>query len=125
MSVIVKNDKVSPLQSMFLFVLRNSKALSGAEIVKRLEKDVGEEWVPTPGARYKILQYLEQENFIEKTIEKGEDPKDKRVSKYSLTKEGEKMVEELSKQMKKVYLFLSTCCPEYCDSVIVIKKGEC
>ncbi|MHA2337462.1 MAG: helix-turn-helix transcriptional regulator [Candidatus Hodarchaeales archaeon] len=115
MSVIIKNDKVSPLQSMFLFVLHNSEPLSGADIVKRLEDDVGKEWVPTPGARYKILQFLEQESFIEKKVGKGEDPHDKRVSKYILTPNGVEMVAELSKQMKKVYLFLSNCCPEYCQ----------
>lgn len=121
---MIKNDKVSPLQSMFLFVLFNSQPLSGAEIVKRLENDIGEEWVPSAGARYKILQYLESEELIEKIISKGEDPEDKRVSKYLLSVKGKEMVETLSKQVNKVVAFVSDCCPQYCENVLIIKKED-
>ena len=122
--IMIKNDKVSPLQSMFLFVLFNSRPLSGAEIVKRLEKDIGEEWVPSAGARYKILQYLESEKFIDKVVSKGQDPDDKRVSKYHLSTKGKEMVEIMSKQVNKVVAFVSDCCPEYCDNVLIVKKED-
>ncbi|OLS26244.1 MAG: hypothetical protein HeimC3_10230 [Candidatus Heimdallarchaeota archaeon LC_3] len=121
---MIKNEKVSPLQSMFLFVLFNSQPLSGAEIVKRLEKDIGQEWVPSAGARYKILQYLESEKLIEKTISKGQDPVDKRVSKYRLSTKGKDMVEILSNQVSKVVAFVSDCCPQYCDNVLIIRKED-
>ncbi len=77
-----KDLGITPVQSLFLLVLYNSPSQSGSEIVQKLSDDLGDDWTPTPGATYKILQALILQALIKKTTE-IENRKDQRFKTYS------------------------------------------
>ena len=121
-----KDLEVSPTESLFLLVLYNHTSLSGAEIVKNVKEQLGEEWSPTPGATYKIIQKLIEKSYINETTEKEKKERDKRIRTYSLTLEGREMVVKVIARMQKMIGFIDSCCPngDITDVRIVIKKPE-
>lgn len=118
-----KDLEVTPTESLFLLVLYNHASLSGADIVKNVKKDLGEEWSPTPGATYKIIQKLIEKRYINETTEKDKKNRDKRIRTYSLTIEGRKMVIKVIARMQKVIGFVDSCCPDG-DSIVIAKRPE-
>ncbi|MHA1968013.1 MAG: PadR family transcriptional regulator [Candidatus Hodarchaeales archaeon] len=115
-----KDLEVSSSESLFLLVLYNHSSLSGAEIVRSVKEDLGEEWSPTPGATYKIIQKLIGKGYLIETTEKEKKDRDKRIRKYSLTQEGKYMVSKVTIRMHKMVDFLDSCCPD--GGEIIIKK---
>ena len=116
MVLIGKDLEITSMQTLFLMAMNNEEALSGSEIVEKLEKGLGEEWIPTPGARYKILQSLEERKLIKETTEQ-EKRKDQRIRTYKLSSEGEEMVQKLSSRVTKLFLFMNSCCPGCCEDI--------
>ena len=106
-------DRTIPLtsaQSIFLMIIKGSmKPLSGSEIVERIHMRLGPNSVPTAGAVYKILNYLEENSFIEKRPSDVK-RKDKRFKTYSLTKSGGVMVKQVSDHIQKIFSFMCVCC---------------
>ncbi len=124
MSIILgKNLEITPTEALFLLVLHNQN-LSGVEIVKRVRKDLGEEWSPSAGATYKIIQSLEKAEFIQETTDTQKDDRDKRIRTYSLTEDGKSMVLKVTGRMRKMIGFVQQCCPEGDDQYILIKKSD-
>ena len=107
-------------QSLFLFVLFSNPDKSASEIVDKLEKRLGNEVVPTPGARYKILKKLEDKGLIEETTE-IEQRKDKRKRTYKITKEGSKAVKVQIERMEAMFYFITECCSGYFKNQNVVK----
>ncbi len=118
-----KNLDVTPTESLFLLVLYNHNSLSGSEIVKYVKEDLGEEWSPTPGATYKIIQNLIEKGYIHETTKKEKKDRDKRIRTYTLTSEGNKMVVKVITRMRKMIGFVESCCPDG-EGVIIVKKAE-
>ncbi|MFX0207057.1 MAG: PadR family transcriptional regulator [Candidatus Hodarchaeota archaeon] len=119
-----KNLDVTPTEALFLLVLYNHKNVSGTEIVNQVKEDLGEDWSPTPGATYKVLQKLLTKGFILETTNTEEEDRDQRIRTYSLTSEGNSMVIKVIARMQKVIGFVDSCCPGETDRVIIIKKQE-
>lgn len=117
-----KNLDVTPTESLFLLVLYNHTSLSGSEIVKYVKEDLGEEWSPTPGATYKIIQNLIEKGYIHETTKKEKKDRDKRIRTYTLTSEGNKMVVKVITRMRKMIGFVESCCPDG-EGVIIVKKA--
>ena len=103
--------------------LYNHTSLSGSEIVKYVKEDLGEEWSPTPGATYKIIQNLIEKGYIHETTKKEKKDRDKRIRTYTLTSEGNKMVVKVITRMRKMIGFVESCCPDG-EGVIIVKKAE-
>ncbi|MHA2247111.1 MAG: PadR family transcriptional regulator [Candidatus Hodarchaeales archaeon] len=118
-----KNLDVTPTESLFLLVLYNHTSLSGSEIVKNVKEDLGEEWSPTPGATYKIIQKLIEKEYIHETTKTEKKNRDKRIRTYTLTPEGSKMVIKVITRMRKMIGFVESCCPDG-EGVIIVKKAE-
>ncbi|MHA2233136.1 MAG: PadR family transcriptional regulator [Candidatus Hodarchaeales archaeon] len=116
-----KDLGITPVQSLFLLVLYNSPSLSGSEIVQKLSDDLGDDWTPTPGATYKIIQALQKEELIQETTD-TENRKDQRIRTYSLTDKGKAMVTTVTARVSKIVSFMNTCCPEATENIIVVKK---
>ena len=57
------------IQTLFLFVLHKHPSMTGSEIVEVIEKEIGKDWVPSPGTTYKILKKLVREGCIEETTD--------------------------------------------------------
>ncbi len=124
MSIILgKHLDITPTESLFLLVLHNQN-LSGTEIVKRVKEDLGEEWSPSAGATYKIIQSLEKKGYIQETTNKKEDTRDKRIRTYTLTDKGSSMVVKVTGRMRKMIGFVQQCCPEGDEEFIILKKSE-
>lgn len=121
--MIGKNIEISSMESLFLLTLYNENSLSGSEILKRLEKNLGEEWSPSPGATYKTVQSLEKKELIKETTEK-ENRKDQRIRTYSLTEKGKNLVPKITQRVNKVVQFAVKCCPECCEDDSIITKRE-
>lgn len=119
-----KNIEVTPTEALFLLVLYNHKNVSGSEIVNQVKGDLGEDWSPTPGATYKILQKLFQKGFILETTNTEEEDRDQRIRTYTLTSEGNIMVVKVISRMQKVIGFMDSCCPEGTDRIVILKKQE-
>jgi DNA-binding PadR family transcriptional regulator len=119
-----KNLEVTPTEALFLLVLYNHKNVSGSEIVNQVKGDLGEDWSPTPGATYKILQKLLQKGFILETTNTEEEDRDQRIRTYTLTSEGNSMVVKVISRMQKVIGFMDSCCPEGTDRIVILKKQE-
>ncbi|MHA1226079.1 MAG: PadR family transcriptional regulator [Candidatus Hodarchaeales archaeon] len=117
-----KNLDVTPTEALFLLVLYNQDNISGAAIVSQLKKDLGEEWSPSPGATYKILQKLVKKELIHETTNTEVQTRDQRIRTYSLTSKGRNMVVKVIARMQKVIGFLYSCCPEGTDSIIIKKE---
>lgn len=118
-----KDLGITPVQSLFLLVLYNSPSLSGSEIVQKLSDDLGDDWTPTPGATYKIIQALQKDELIQETTE-AENRKDQRIRTYSLTTKGKTMVTTVTARVSKIVSFMNTCCPEATGSIIAVKKDD-
>jgi DNA-binding PadR family transcriptional regulator len=118
-----KDLEVTPTESLFLLVLYNHTSLSGADIVKNVKKDLGEEWSPTPGATYKIIQKLIDKSYISETTEKEKKDRDRRIRTYSLTFEGREMVVKVIARMQKMIGFIDSCCPNG-GSIVIVKRPE-
>ncbi len=113
--MITQSTDITPLQSLFLMVIKSSDgSVSGAEIVRTIRSQLGNQWVPTPGARYKVLKNLLEKGLIEETTQK-EERDDQRVRTYSLTDAGLQKVKEVMEQATHVFKFMSSCCSEYCE----------
>lgn len=118
-----KNLAVTPTESLFLLVLYNHTSLSGSEIVKYVKDDLGDDWSPTAGATYKIIQSLIKKRYIHETTKKKEEGRDKRMRTYTLTSEGTTMVIKVITRMRKMIGFMESCCPDG-DRIIIVKKAE-
>ncbi|MFX0015987.1 MAG: PadR family transcriptional regulator [Promethearchaeota archaeon] len=119
-----KNLDVTPTEALFLLVLHNHNDVSGTEIVNQVKEDLGEDWSPTPGATYKILQKLLEKGFILETTNTGEEDRDQRIKTYAITSEGKTIVTKVIARMQKVIGFVDSCCPDGTDQIIVIKKSD-
>lgn len=115
-----KDLEVSSTESLFLLVLYNHTSLSGTGIVRSVKEDLGEEWSPTPGATYKIIQKLIEKGYICETTEKKKENRDKRIRTYSLTTDGRNMVSKVILRMQKMIVFVDSCCPD--GAKVIIKK---
>ena len=124
-----KNLDITPTEALFLLVLHNSESLAGYEIVNRLQESLGEDWSPSTGATYKIIQSLVEKGLIEEKTE--DDPnirttkdgiKDQRIKTYKLTSKGSSMVLKITSRMSRVLVFIESCCPDATDFKIVVKK---
>lgn len=127
MSLILETSDITSSQSLFLFILYSNPSISASDIVNKIEKKVGPEWTPTPGARYKILQKLEKEKYIEETTD-FENRIDKRRRTYRATAKGREMVKIQIERMNVMFEFITDCCPDYFQGqrkIIVCKDGEC
>ncbi|MHA2298751.1 MAG: PadR family transcriptional regulator [Candidatus Hodarchaeales archaeon] len=113
-----KKIEITPMESLFLMVLHKSVSLSGSEIVQKLKEDLGDEWSPSPGATYKIVQSLEKKGFIQETTE-NEKRKDQRIRTYSLTTKGREIVPIITSRVRKVVIFISSCCPDCRDGLAI------
>ena len=111
---IEKRLKLTPIQGMFLLAFHGKNSLTGVEVVNILKNNLGETSIPTPGATYKVLQYLVDEELIKETT-KEEQRGDKRLRTYSITEKGENILKELIIASTKVYNFMNQCCPENCE----------
>ncbi|MHA1400661.1 MAG: PadR family transcriptional regulator [Candidatus Heimdallarchaeaceae archaeon] len=74
---------------------------------------LGNEWVPTPGATYKILQFLSKSQYIRETTDKVR-PTDKRKRTYEITATGREKVKEFVAYTSMLVKFISICCPNRC-----------
>ena len=127
MSLILENSNITSSQSLFLFVLYSNPSLSGIQIVNKMQKKIGTDWIPTPGARYKILQKLEEKGLIEETTD-YDNRKDKRIRTYKTTSNGVEMVKSQIERMNIMLEFITDCCPDYFQDsrkFNVCKDGEC
>lgn len=117
-----KSLDITPTEALFLLVLYNQN-LSGSEIVKKVKEDLGENFSPSPGATYKIIQSLDNKGLIHETTDliKDED-RDKRIRTYTLTDEGRKMVLKVTNQVRKVIGFVEQCCPGGEERMVIIKN---
>ncbi|MFW9856679.1 MAG: PadR family transcriptional regulator [Candidatus Thorarchaeota archaeon] len=121
--MIGKNIEITSLEALFLMSLYNSSSLSGTEIVKKIRNDLGENWTPTTGATYKIVQSLSEKGYIKETTLDAR--KDKRIRTYALTLKGKEMVTEVTMRVQKILGFLVDCCPDVCDGVVmIVRKGK-
>jgi DNA-binding PadR family transcriptional regulator len=69
-------------------------AMSGIEIIGKIEEMTKGKWKPSPGSIYPALKWLEEKGYIEiETVELAE-------KKYKLTNKGKTIIEE-SSQIKK------------------------
>lgn len=124
-----KNLDITPTEALFLLVLHNSGPLAGYEIVNRLQETLGEDWSPSAGATYKIIQSLTEKEMIEektnvdpniRTTKEGE--RDQRIKTYKLTSKGSDMVLKVTTRMSRVIGFIESCCPDATDFKIMVKK---
>ncbi|WP_371803706.1 PadR family transcriptional regulator [Candidatus Lokiarchaeum ossiferum] len=118
-----KNLEITPTEAIFLLVLKKQDSISGSEIVESISSNLGSDWVPTPGATYKIIRSLENKGFIEETTG-SEGRKDQRIRTYSLSSAGKSIVPKVSERFRKVVLFMDSCCPGCCDGIIVIRRKK-
>ncbi|MCH8906526.1 MAG: PadR family transcriptional regulator [Candidatus Heimdallarchaeota archaeon] len=111
-------DRTIPLttaQSIFLMVLKGSeRPLSGTEIVESVKNTLGENSVPTPGAVYKILKFLRDNEYIEEKSsvkpKKKDGTKDGRIHPYALTQRGENIVVTVFSHISRIFSFMCNCC---------------
>ena len=101
--------------------MKNEKSLSGREIVDKIEIQLGNEWIPTPGAIYKTLSSLQEEGYILETT-KDQHLKDQRIRTYTISDKGKAIIPEISTRFTKVLMFMNDCCPGCCDKVVVLNK---
>ncbi|MFW9779840.1 MAG: PadR family transcriptional regulator [Candidatus Heimdallarchaeota archaeon] len=120
--MIGKNIEVTSLEALFLMTLYNSSSLSGTEIVQKIRNDLGENWTPTTGATYKIVQSLTEKGYIKETTLDAR--KDKRIRTYALTVKGKEMVSEVTMRVQKLLGFLADCCPDVCEGVVMIVRKD-
>ena len=118
-----KNLEITPTEAIFLLVLKKSNSLSGSEIVESITSNLGSDWIPTPGATYKILRSLEKKEFIEETTT-NEARKDQRIRTYSLSHAGQEIVPKVSERFRKVVMFMDSCCPGCCDGIVIIRRKK-
>ena len=116
-----KNLKLSPTEVIFLLILKTEQSLSGSEIVQRINDQLGEDWKPTPGATYKILQSLQSKGFIIETTDNSQ-RKDQRIRTYTISESGIEIIPSVSSRFNKVLVFMNDCCPGCCDNVVIQKK---
>lgn len=109
---------MSPTEIIFLLILKMESSLSGSEIVQRIDNQLGEEWRPTPGATYKILQSLQSKEFIIETTDNS-NRKDQRIRTYSISESGAASIPEVSSRFNKVLVFMNDCCPDSCGGIII------
>jgi DNA-binding PadR family transcriptional regulator len=135
--MIGKDLEITPTQALFLIALQDaeinpdkdgsaeqgSQSLSGSEIVEKITVELGEEWKPSAGATYKIVQALETKGYIQETTEE-ENRKDQRKRTYSLTSEGREMVTKVALRAGKLFYFMASCCPEQTKAFMVVKKAD-
>ena len=121
--MIGKDLEITPMQALFLLVLHNSPSISGSEIVKQITDNLGEEWTPSAGATYKMVQSLQEKRFIEETTQE-EKRQDQRIRTYSLTVKGKEMVLSVTARVSRIVSFMATCCPEATEGIVVLKRNE-
>lgn len=79
----------SPIELLIMLTIRKEKEIHGFELIKKL--DQFEYWKPQAGTIYPILERLTKRKFL-KQIKTSEEETRKKVL-YSLTNEGEKLLE--------------------------------
>ncbi len=123
MSMLGKDLEITPTQALFVIALYNSGSLSGSEIVHKIINDLGEEWSPTAGATYKLIQNLENKGLIEETTSE-ENRSDQRVRTYTLTSKGKGVVPQISNRFSKFLGFMLECCPDCCENIGIKDKSD-
>ena len=118
-----KNLNLSPTEIIFLLILKMEKSLTGSQIVQRITDQLGEDWKPTPGATYKILQSLQSKEFILDTTNYSE-RKDQRKKTYSISELGDSSIPEVSSRFNKVMVFMNDCVPGCCEGTIIKIQTE-
>ena len=119
-SSIPSVTEFTSIQTIFLFVLHRHPSITGSEIVNVIEKEIGKDWVPTPGAIYKVLKKLVKEGCIEETTDEL-NLSDGRKKTYKLTDCGVDFVRKQSDRMLRLVTFLNDCCPEYTGTFKIVK----
>ena len=120
MVLIGKDLNITSAETLFMLALKASGSISGSEIVKKITNELGEEWIPTPGATYKILQSLQKKELIQETTE-SEEIEDQRIRVYKLTEKGRENADILCQRITKLFIFMNSCCPGCCDGVISVQ----
>lgn len=104
-----RRSELTPLQFLFLVVLNTTEGrLNGAEIVKEIERNLGEDWTPSAGAVYKILQSLEDRGLI--SLLGREATPDKRMKYYEITPEGLRVLTSYMDEEARYIKFMNRCC---------------
>ncbi len=111
---IGKDAGLTPTQSLFLLTLHSAGSRSGAEIVQTIREDLGQAWVPSPGAVYKTLKQLVDKGLIAETTTE-ESRGDNRVRTYKILPDGDRKVREVVARANRMYAYVSECCGDSCD----------
>ena len=108
------------IQTLFLFVLHKYPSITGSDIVSKIEKEIGNDWIKSSGTTYKILKKLLSAGCIEETTQKT-NLTDGRKKTYKLTACGTSFVQQQADRMLRLVGFLNDCCPEFTSSYTITK----
>ncbi|MHA1942533.1 MAG: PadR family transcriptional regulator [Candidatus Hodarchaeales archaeon] len=125
-----KKIQLTSNEAFFLMILnststeqQDSLGLSGAEIVSQIKLELGEEWLPSPGATYKIIKSLEKKNLIEETTIDNKEG-DGRIRTYRLTMLAKDKIRLIAENLQKIIVFTNSCCPEVCCDELNLSDGK-
>lgn len=103
------------IQTLFLFVLHKYPSITGSEIISKIEREIGNDWIKSSGTTYKILKKLLCAGCIEETTQ-DTNLSDGRKKTYKLTTCGTAFVQQQADRMLRLVGFLNDCCPEFTTS---------
>lgn len=115
--------ELTSIQTIFLFVLHRHPNSTGTDIVSIIEKEIGKDWIPTPGATYKILSRLHSAGCIIETTDLNNST-DGRKRTYELSQCGYDFVKQQSDRMLRLVGFLYDCCPQYSTTYKIIRVTD-
>jgi DNA-binding PadR family transcriptional regulator len=75
--------------------LLKDKPLSGSELMKEIEDQSDGRYKPSPGSIYPLLSWLSEEGYARL------DSEESGIKKYTLTEDGEKLLEEIKQKREK------------------------
>ncbi len=88
-----------------------------------MKSELGEEWLPSPGATYKIIKSLEKKGLIEETtVDNAEG--DGRIRTYILTEPAKDKIKLIAEKLQKIIVFTNQCCPEVCCDELDLPEGK-
>jgi DNA-binding PadR family transcriptional regulator len=73
----------------------NEKAMSGSELMDKIQKSTGGNWKPSPGSIYPLLAWLQDNAYIKEL------PTENGFKRYELTQNGRDLLEEQKKIREK------------------------
>jgi len=95
----------------FVLKVLTQKPMSGSQIIAEIEEKTHGAWKPTFGSVYSVLSRLRQDDYI---VEMPTE--DSYLKPYSLTEEGEKFLQELTKtiaeRLRQLESVIRVLCPE-------------